>query len=153
MGSIANDIINFLPLDAKSRIQQGINDGFDINGLPFAPNSPGYIPFKRDQNSPVLWESGNLYHSIDTDFASVSRKSAFVGSNLSYGEDHFEERRGYGNRKIPIRLWFYDTDNLGGESSRFLSQYGTVIKEFNLVSRKNFFPNFLKKLKTNFRII
>lgn len=151
--SISNDIINFLVLDAKSRIQKGIDGGYDINGIQFEPNAFKYAEKYKVPGSPVMFNTGKLFHSLEHIFASTSSKSAYLGSNISYGEDHFEDRIGLGGKNIPARLWFYTTDNLGTETDKFLMQYGTVLNELNSVSQKNFFPKFLKKLKTSFRII
>ena len=40
----------------------------------------------------LMTETGKLKNSIDKVLASKSDKSSKVGSDVSYGEDHFEER-------------------------------------------------------------
>ena len=123
----------------------------DINGLAFEDNADIYKQyFKRGDK--VMTETGKLKNSIDKVLASKSDKSSKVGSDVSYGEDHFEERLLRGTF-TPARLWFFTTDNLGGETNKFLKQYEDVLKALRKAAQNTYIPFFLKKLKTSMRIL
>jgi|TARA_S200002703_G_C3747314_1_gene229931 phage gpG-like protein len=133
---------------AKARILEGFEREFDINGLGFEKNAYKYSLTKR--NPRIMTESGKLKNSIDVDYASLSNRTSKVGSDVDYGEDHFEDRVLKGTF-TPARLWFFTTDNLGGETPEFLKQYDDVFKNLMKASGSRYIPFFLKKITTSLR--
>ena len=144
-------LMNACANSAQIRIEEGFEKEIDINGEPFEKNADIYKRFFKE-GSKIMTETGKLKNSIDKVLASKSNKSSKVGSDVSYGEDHFEERLLRGTF-TPARLWFFTTDNLGGESAKFLKQYADVLKSFRKAAQNTYIPFFLKKLKTSMRIL
>jgi|TARA_R100001460_G_scaffold13819_1_gene31176 hypothetical protein len=136
---------------AQRRIIEGFEKEMDINGLAFEKNADLYDQFFK-KGDKIMTETGKLKNSIDKVLASKSDKSSKVGSDVSYGEDHFEERLLRGTF-TPARLWFFTTDNLGGETDTFLKQYADVLKALRKAAQSTYIPFFLKKLKTSMRIL
>ena len=136
---------------AQKRIIEGFEKEMDINGLAFEKNAPLYDQFFK-KGDKIMTETGKLKNSIDKVLASKSDKSSNVGSDVSYGEDHFEERLLRGTF-TPARLWFFTTDNLGGETDKFLRQYADVLTAFRKAAQNTYIPFFLQKLKTSMRIL
>tara|TARA_R100001443_G_scaffold97275_1_gene104167 strand:+ start:231 stop:740 length:510 start_codon:yes stop_codon:yes gene_type:complete len=144
-------LMNACANSAQIRIEEGFEKEIDINGEPFADNADIYKKFFK-KGDKVMTETGKLKNSIELVAASKSDKSAKVGSDVSYGEDHFEERLLRGTF-TPARLWFFTTDNLGGETSQFIKQYEDVLKALRKSAQNTYIPFFLQKLKTSMRIL
>ena len=135
---------------AKARILEGFEREFDINGIGFEKNAFKYAETKS--NPRIMTETGKLKNSVDIVYASLSNKTSKVGSDVDYGEDHFEDRILKGTF-TPARLWFFTTDNLGGETPEFLKQYDDVFKNLMKAAGNYYIPFFLQKLKTSMRIL
>ena len=137
---------------ARDRIEEGFEKEFDINGIGFENNAFAYAQDFKIGNK-IMTHTGKLKDSIEVVNASPTNKTAKVGSNVSYGEDHFEDRKGFKNTIIPARLWFFTTDNLGGESDTFLIQYADVLSELIKSTRSTYIPNFLRFITTSMRTL
>ena len=149
--SMISAVMNECAFAAKNRIKEGFEREFDINGIAFEPNAFAYAEnYKR--NNKVMTESGKLYDSIEVSAASVGNKTAVVGSDVSYGEDHFEDRILRGTF-TPARVWFFTTDNLGGETPEFIKQYDDVVKTMKKFTKNTYIPFFLGKLRTSMRTL
>ena len=151
LGSMISAAMNECAFAAKERIREGFEREFDINGISFEPNAYKYATTYK-KNNKVMTESGKLYESIDVSPASATNKTAVVGSNTSYGEDHFEDRILKGTF-TPARLWFFTTDNLGGETPEFIKQYDDILKALTKFTKNTYIPFFLKQLKTSMRTL
>ena len=145
-------LMNVCANAARNRIEEGFDREFDINGIGFEDNA---FIYKRDFKigNRIMTHTGKLKNSIKVSPASVTNHTSKVGSDVSYGEDHFEDRKGFKNTIIPARLWFFTTDNLGGDSDKFLKQYADVLSEFIKSANSTFIPNFLRFIKTSMRTL
>ena len=150
--SMTSNLMNVCAKAAQERVEEGFEREFDINGIGFEKNAFKYAQdFKI--GSIIMTHTGKLRNSIQVSPASIADKAAVVGSDVPYGEDHFEDRIGFKNKLIPARLWFFTTDNLGGESDTFLTQYADVLSKFTLATKNTYIPNFLRFIKTSMRTL
>ena len=148
--SMMSNLMTVCARAAQQRVLEGFEREFDINGIGFEKNAFMYA--KTKSTSIIMTETGKLKNSVDIVPASLANKTSKVGSDVDYGEDHFEDRILRGTF-TPARLWFFTTDNLGGETPEFLKQYDDVLKELTKATKNTYIPNFLRFIKTSMRTL
>tara|TARA_A100001201_G_scaffold123997_1_gene107974 strand:+ start:485 stop:1000 length:516 start_codon:yes stop_codon:yes gene_type:complete len=149
--SMISNLMTVCAFAAKDRIEEGFEKEFDINGIGFEPNAFKYAQDFKLQGTPIMTNTGKLRGSIEVVAASSTNRTSKVGSDVDYGEDHFEDRIGFKNTLIPARIWFFTTGNLGGESDTFLKQYADVLSALVKATKTTYIPHFLRFIKTSMR--